>query len=597
MSVRSHARRVFSGCAALAVVVAVAAPAPSLAGDASALAGITNIVVIYEENHSFDNLFGGWEGVNGLGEADAAHTTQVGANGTPLGCLPQNDVNLPPVTVNCTGGTFPNRPFRIEDHIRPGDTTCPAPNGPNRPNGWRNGSGVPGGCTEDLVHRFYQEQYQINGGRQNRYVTGSDALGLTMGHYDTRSLPIYRYLHSRGAPRYTIADNFFQAAFGGSFLNHQWLVAARTPEWTDKATAAGKNSVVDANGIPTYYPLYRPADPAHPAPVRDGPLTQAPAADGSCTAAVCGDYAVNTVQPWYQPYRPGTVDAMRMPALHHDTIGDRLSAGNIDWAWYAGGWDNAAGNTGGAGWTNGTDGRTCADPRAMPGAVHPNCPDATFQFHHQPFTYFAKYAPGSQARRQHLRDEVEFIAAARAGRLKPVSFVKPVGEETEHPGYASEATGSDHLVELLKAVESGPQARDTLVIVTYDEFGGQWDHVPPPKGDVWGPGTRIPALVISPRLAAPFRVDHTAYDTTSVLATIEQRFHLAPLATRDAAVASLATVFSSHADQGGDTAGGGPAGHGGGPPITKAGLAGLAVAAVMLVAAGAAVAVTRRRSG
>ena len=88
------------------------------------------------------------------------------------------------------------------------------------------GAGLPGGCTRDLVHRYYQEQYQLNDGRQNRYVTGSDAVGLTMGGYDTRRLPIYDYLHQPGHPRYAIADNFFQAAFGGSFLNHQWLIAA-----------------------------------------------------------------------------------------------------------------------------------------------------------------------------------------------------------------------------------------------------------------------------------------------------------------------------------------------------------------------------------
>ncbi|MGW5671242.1 acid phosphatase, partial [Micromonospora sp. NPDC003776] len=582
MSIRSHARRVLTGCAALAVVTAVAVPNPSVAlaaGDESALAGIKNIVVIYEENHSFDNLFGGWEGVNGLAKADPAHTAQVGADGTTLRCLPQNDVNLPPITTDCTGGTFPNEPFRIDDYITPDDTTCPVLNGPYKPNGWLDGTGTPGGCTEDLVHRFYQEQYQINGGRQNRYVTGSDALGLTMGHYDTRSLPIYRYLHGAGAPRYAIADSFFQAAFGGSFLNHQWLVAARTPVWTDKVTAAGKNAVVGPDGMPSSYPLH----PTDTTLYHDGALTQAPEPDGSCRVAVCGDYAVNTVQPWYQPYAPGTGDAKRMPALTYDTIGDRLSAKKIDWAWYGGGWDNAAGNVGGAGWTNGTDGRTCADPRTMTGAVYPNCPDATFQFHHQPFTYFAKYAPGTDARAKHLRDEVEFIAAAKAGKLKPVSFVKPVGEENEHPGYASEATGSNHLVELLKAVEGGKQARNTMVIITYDEFGGQWDHVSPPKGDVWGPGTRIPALVISPRLPAPFSVDRTAHDTTSVLATIEQKFHMAPLTDRDAKVTSLATAFHrTGGDQGDDDhgggGGGGPAapggGQGGGLPLTGLDLAG-----------------------
>ncbi|WP_207783971.1 acid phosphatase [Micromonospora globispora] len=606
MSIRSRARRALTGCAALAVAAAVAVPAPSAAfaaDDHSALAGITNIVVIYEENHSFDNLFGGWEGVNGLSKAAPDHTVQVGQDGKPLACLPQNDVNLPPIKTDCTGGVFPNKPFGIEDYIKPEDTTCPVLNGPYKPNGWLNGTGTPGGCTEDLVHRFYQEQYQINGGRQNRYVTGSDALGLTMGHYDTGSLPIYRYLHGPDAPRYAVADNFFQAAFGGSFLNHQWLIAARTPVWTDKTTAAGKNSLVDANGMPRSYPLYQATGPAS-----DGPLTEAPEADGSCTVAVCGDYAINTVQPWYQPYSPGTPNDRRMPSLTHDTIGDRLSAKHVDWAWYAGGWDNASGNVGGAGWTNGTDGKTCASPRTMTSAVYPYCPDATFQFHHQPFNYFATYAPGTQARAQHLRDEVEFIAAAKAGKLKPVSFVKPVGEENEHPGYASEATGSDHLVELLKAIEGGKQAKNTMVIVTYDEFGGQWDHVSPPKGDVWGPGTRIPALVISPRLAEPFSVDSTPHDTTSVLATIEQKFHLAPLTTRDARVASLASAFAGGDDQGDDRNGraGGQAAAGasdgqaalgatGGLLLPGGSATGMAVVGLALVAAGAALAVTRRR--
>ena len=56
-----------------------------------------------------------------------------------------------------------------------------------------------------------------------------------MGYYDTKALPIYKYLHGAGHPHYAIADNFFQAAFGGSFLNHQWLIAARTPVVAERA--------------------------------------------------------------------------------------------------------------------------------------------------------------------------------------------------------------------------------------------------------------------------------------------------------------------------------------------------------------------------
>jgi phospholipase C len=159
---------------------------------------IRHFVVIYEENHSFDNLYGGWERVDGLRNADQAHTTQVNQAGAPYQCLLQNDVNLtsPPLAATCTNPTpafdshFVNAPFRIDDYITPEDTTCPAP-GVFAPNGVHKGEGLPGGCTRDLVHRFYQEQYQLDGGKQDRYVTGSDAVGLTMGTYDTRGLPIY----------------------------------------------------------------------------------------------------------------------------------------------------------------------------------------------------------------------------------------------------------------------------------------------------------------------------------------------------------------------------------------------------------------------
>jgi acid phosphatase len=223
------------------------------------------------------------------------------------------------------------------------------------------------------------------------------------------------------------------------------------------------------------------------------------------------------------------------------TIGDRLSAKNVDWAWYAGGWSNANGDVGGSGWTNGTSPGVCTDPQHNPAAVYPNCPDVNFQFHHHPFNYFSNFAPGTAARTAHLRDEAEFIQAAHNGTLKPVSFIKPVGEENEHPGYTNETEGSHHLVDLIKAVMEGPDGRDTLIIITYDEFGGQWDHMPPPpfkrhgrdaqRADQWGPGTRIPALLISKRFDGS-GVAHEDYDTLSVLKLIERRFDLQSLVTR-----------------------------------------------------------------
>ena len=208
---RRLAFAIFAG-ALFAAVIASSAGAGAAAGQ-SASAGpdplrkINHIVVIYEENHSFDNLYGTWEGVNGLANANAEHTAQVDQTGAPYSCLFQLDVNLtvPPLTKVCDGTTprgvafnshfRANTWFTIDNFIGPDATTCPKPKDSFAfPNGILNGSGVgiPGGCTRDLVHKFYQEQYQLNGGAQNRYATGSDSAGTVMGVYDTRSLPIYQ---------------------------------------------------------------------------------------------------------------------------------------------------------------------------------------------------------------------------------------------------------------------------------------------------------------------------------------------------------------------------------------------------------------------
>ena len=226
-SLRIHARR--AAALAASLTIAVTAASPALASNrAKKLGKVSHVVVIYQENHSFDNLYGSWEGVNGLASADAAHSTQVGQAGLVYNCLKQNDVKLtsPPQPLSCTDTTtsstfqsaFPNEPFAIDDYIFPTDSSCPAPGAPSGPPGVAKGAGLPGGCTEDLVHRFYQEQYQLDGGKQDRYTTGSDAIGLTQGYYRTQNLPIYKYLHRPAHPRYVIADNFFQAAFGGCLL-------------------------------------------------------------------------------------------------------------------------------------------------------------------------------------------------------------------------------------------------------------------------------------------------------------------------------------------------------------------------------------------
>jgi phospholipase C len=335
--------------------------------------------------------------------------------------------------------------------------------------------------TQDLHHLFFTEQNQINGGKMDRFVFWSDAKALSFGHYHTMDLPVPKVVAD-----YTLFDHFHHSAFGGSFLNHQWLIAARSPVY-----------------------------PNAPAALLDDPDKLLP---GAAEGAVRKDgFAVNTMISVFPPNpSPAPAPEMRLPGQTHDTIGDRLTEANIDWNWYSGGFDEAMAFS---------DGKRSADGPDGPKT------DA-FQYHHQPFVYFERYKPGSPGR-AHLKDEKDFIAAVNAGKLPPVSFVKPVGVENEHPGYADVLDGDKHLFDLIQTIQKGPQYADTAIIVAYDEHGGFWDHVAPPKVDEWGPGSRVPAFIISPLVKKKF-IDHSQYETTSILATIEHRFKLKPLTTRDA---------------------------------------------------------------
>ena len=413
---------------------------------------LQHVVVIYLENHSFDNLYGSFPGANGLANA-SGHETQTDGSGNPFVTLPQTASSPFPTTL-------PNAPFDITQFV-PADMKIP-----------------------DLVHRYYQEQQQIDGGQMDKFALVSDARGETMGFYPTATL-----LLAAEAARYTLCDNFFHAAFGGSFLNHIWLIAARTPVFPN--APASVVAQLDSLG-----------HLAH-----DGFVTP----DG---------FAVNTSFSVNSPHPAGVPANQLVPNQTFATIGDRLTGKKISWAWYSGGFAAAlAGN-----------------------------PDPLFQFHHQPFVYFANYRDGTTAKAQHLKDETEFFTAARNGTLPAVSFIKPLGPDNEHPGYADMVTGEQHVLDLINAIRNGPDWKHAAIIITYDEHGGFWDHVAPPVVDRWGPGSRVPTIIISP-LAKRHHVDHHRYDTTSILAFIEHRWGLAPLTDRDAHAGDLTAAFDFTGNQ------------------------------------------------
>jgi phospholipase C len=340
----------------------------------------------------------------------------------------------------------------------------------------------------DLTDKYYEERQQIDQGKMDRFVAVSGAKGLTMGYFHTSDLVL-----ATEASTYTLCDHFFHGVFGGSLQNHVFLISANVMNFPNAPPSL--YAVLDSNG--------NPVKDADSGVLHDGPLTP----DG---------YVVGTLFPANTPHPASAPAEQLVPPQTFQTIGDSLTAKAVEWGWYSGGWNAALAGT-------------------------PDAGGVKFQYNHQPFAYFANYADGAPGR-AHLKDEADFLAAAKAGTLPPVSFVKPAGVDNEHPNYADVATGESHAESLIQAVRNGPNWADSAIIVTYDEGGGFWDHVAPPAGDRWGPGTRVPTIVISP-FARKGYIDSTAYDVTSITAFIEHRWGLAPLGTRDANAADLTNAF------------------------------------------------------
>ena len=309
------------------------------------------MVVIYAENRSFDNLYGSFPGAEGLA---GRHRDQHAA-GRPRRHRPEGAAavwggltgkGVEPAITQAQTEHLPNGPFAIDD-----------PQGFNLPLSV---------TTNDLWHRFYQNQMQIDGGKNDRFVAYANSGALVMGHYDGSKMAMWQV-----AQRYTLADHFFMGAFGGSFFNHQWLICACAPIYPNADTSAAKPtiSVVEPDGV-----TLTPADNSPKSALEGIPKF---VKDGNLTPDF---YAVNTMQPPYQPSAnapaqggdPAYADPMKpntLPPQTQPTIGDLLSAKGVSWAWYAGAWQ-----------------------AVLDGNHDTGTPN--FQFHHQPFNYYASLRAG-----------------------------------------------------------------------------------------------------------------------------------------------------------------------------------------------------------
>ncbi|WP_395605683.1 acid phosphatase [Pseudomonas sp. B16120] len=468
---------------------------------------VKTVVVIYAENRSFNNLFADFPGVEKpLSALTAKDFQQRDRDGSVLPALPPSwggVLQVGPQTVD--GVTYPSE-VQFQQNLPNAPFALKGPQGEDLPLSL---------VTRDLWHVFYQNQMQINGGKNDGFVAWGDSGGLVMGHYAQSRYALRLW---DVAKEFVLCDNFFQGAFGGSFLNHQYLISATAPFYPNAAQSVAKAQIATLQSDDPRGTRLKPLDTS-PASAMSGPPQFGP------SALTPDGYGVNTLAPPYWPtwirdpqnpdYSKPDLPNVLVPQTH-EHIGDKLSKKNIDWAWYAGAW------------------QATLEQFKDSGGI-PKIPN--FQYHHQPFNYFKQQGPQNPAERaKRLRDgglgdessTNRFFADAQSGKLPAVSFYKPQGNLNMHAGYADVASGDRHIARALKVLQESPQWKNMVVVVTVDENGGWWDHVAPPQGDRWGPGSRVPALVVSP-FARKGTVDHTVYDTASILRLITRVFQLETL--------------------------------------------------------------------
>jgi phospholipase C len=456
---------------------------------------IHHIVVIFEENVSFDHYFGTYPNALNL----PGETPFTALPGTPaVDGLSQNLLTQNPNFTNTRNGNGASNPFRLS----PLDA-----------------------ATADQDHSYTQEQLAFDGGAMDLFphsVGAADSpgqgsgtaatTGLTMAYYDGNTVTaLWNY-----AQHYAMSDRFFGTTFGPSTLGALNLVSGQTNGVVDDGNAAG-NMISDGNGG---FTLTRNA-----APVND----------------ICSSTS---------------------GALIHMTgrnVGDLLNAAAITWGFFHEGFDTSVTNV------NGTTGCRRSNRSDVTGQTPLDYTPVV-----NPFQYYASTANPLHTRpasismigqtgdggTNHQYDMHDFFAALKAGNLPAVSYLKSAAYRDGHAGYSDPLDEQTFLVHVINTIEHAPEWSNTVVIVTYDDSDGWYDHVsnvvngsatakdgfssPGRCGDErtalpgvdpntphaqgrCGYGPRLPLLVISP-WAKPNYVSHTLTDQSSILRFIEDTF-------------------------------------------------------------------------
>ncbi|GAA1097669.1 phospholipase C [Tsukamurella spumae] len=501
---RSRTTRAAALAGAAAITLAAGAiGAPSaLADPGDTATPIKHVVVIFNENISFDHYFG---------------TYPVAAN-TPGEKLQGSGLDAPRFTA------APGTPTDVNTFTRAGLA------GDANPNKYKPFRFTPGqAVTCDQNHEYTAEQEAANGGAMDKFVefTTKDKCassgpgmfehpGSVMGYYDGNTVTgLWNY-----AQNYTLGDNFWSTQFGPSTPGAINLISGQTfgvesyDAATGKKTTAPDKYTVGAPNAAGVGTVYEDPDPLH----------------DDCS----------------NKNRTGK-DALA--AMQGKNIGDLLNERSVSWGWFQGGFRPSTAAAGGA--------------RALCNATHKNVAgNASIDYspHHNPFAYYQSTANehhvapanvaevGHNGPANHNYDLTDFDAALNAGSLPAVSFLKAGEYQDGHAAYSDPLDEQTFIATYVNRLQQSKDWASTALILAYDDSDGWYDHQAPvilsgskdPKLDKGicadaaapalagqsvrcGPGTRQPFLLISP-FARKNTVNHDAIEQASITKFIEDNW-------------------------------------------------------------------------
>ncbi len=519
---------------------------------------IHHVVVIIGENHSFNNVFGTYKPIgnnkvknllsqkivtqNGLPGSQVKKAQQWQAIDTtknpghysikptltaPYKTLPQpNNTYVNPA---CNGGQllntpdnrFPsnlaNSPYQITKYVPYFQPST-------------NPSCQTGAYVGDPIHRFYQMNQQVNGGKNKLWTWVHQTAGygngtlkpihqgaLEMGYYNMAAgdVPTLKFI----ADHYSMSDNYHQAIMGGTGANHIAIGDANVAVYRNKKGQLAKppsNQIENPNPTPgtnnyytqdgyqggSYSQCANPTAPGVGSIDRFlGSLPYTTFKNGDCKPGAY--YLLNNYNPGYNPngtLANTTINPYTVPPQTFPTIADKLQSHKISWGYFGQGWNNG-------------------NPTPLYCGI---C---------DPFQY-ATSVMTNPAKRANLQGLSQFEADVSKGKLPGVSFVKPAAPNDGHPGYSTLASFENFTARVVDNIIAQPKLfKHTAIFVTFDEGGAYYDNGYIQPISFFGDGTRVPLMVISP-WTKPGYISHTYNDHVSIVKFIESNWGLSTLTSR-----------------------------------------------------------------